>query len=329
MSTVGFILECAATAVLVGGALGLVTLAALTLSRSALERLGPAGRADVYLLGALLPGFAAISAFAAAAAPSVGSALGVGVDHCPGHDHHFHICFIHSVGIRPVLAGIGALGLISWLYRAWALARGLGVAWRQTRRLEGLGNERPSVFPLLLVPGAALCHAAGLVRRRIVLSADIVRELAPPELAAVLAHEEAHLHRRDPLASFVLALVGLFVPGSITNRLRRFHRQASEESCDAAAAAAVGDGGVVASALINVAALQRDRRGKHAALMPSFGEHALEARVVRLLDGPPSAPSRSRWRLFAVAAAAAFVFLTWTSSESLHHAAETLLGHIL
>jgi Zn-dependent protease with chaperone function len=324
----GFVLECAATALLAGALVGLVSLVCLELLNAPLQRLGPAERADAYLVGALVPGLAALSVLIAAAAPSVGSALGLGADHCPGHGHHFHICFLHSVDIRPALAGLGALAVLGWLYRVSALVMGLLTTRRQTRQLESLGNLRSSEFPVLLVPGTALCHAAGFVRRRIMLSSDIASGLPPAELAAALAHEAAHLNRRDPLASFVLALAGLFVPQAIARRLRRLHRQASEESCDAAAAAAMGTGDIVASALITVATLQRGRREPRAA-MTSFGEHALEARVLRLLHTtPPSAPSPSRWVLLAGAAAASFVLLTWSSSDLLHHAAETILGHI-
>jgi Zn-dependent protease with chaperone function len=144
-----------------------------------------------------------------------------------------------------------------WAYRSGLLARGLMSTGAGARALERLGRERPGRFPVFVVPGTKMCHATGLLRRRIMLSSDLAARLSPEELTSALAHEEAHLCRRDPLARLVLAVAGLFVPPPLAAFFRRRHGQAAEEACDAVAADRVGDGATVAAALVRVAALQR------------------------------------------------------------------------
>jgi hypothetical protein len=329
MSFLGFILECAATAALVGCAMGLLSGGLVRAGEPVLRRLSAAARCDLTLLGGLLPALAALAMVVAAAAPAMGSVLGFGPDHCPGHGHHFHICFIHSSGLRPALAAIGAFALAAWIYRLACLCKGLIQSQGTARLLERLARLAGGSFPTLIVPGAKLCHAIGLLRRRIILSSDLVDGLTSEELASALAHEEAHLTRRDPLASFLLALALLFVPPPVAAWLKRLHREAAEQACDAAAANVVGDGTLVAGTLIKVAALQQRQSAASLALVgTAFGAHGLEGRVKALLDRNPAESSRSHWGLLALGAAAVFTGLTVAGAESLHHAAETVLGHI-
>jgi hypothetical protein len=327
-SFLGFVLECAATAALVGGAVALLVAALLRAAAPIAGRLGTAARCDLFFVLGLLPALAAIAMVVAAAAPSVGTALGFGPDHCPGHGHHFHICFIHSSGLRPALATIGAFALAVWTYRLARLLRGVVQSNATVRMLERLARPAGGSFPVFLVPGTKLCHAIGLIRRRIILSSDLAEGLRPEELASALAHEEAHLSRRDPLASFLLAAAVVFVPPPLAGWLRRIHREAAEQACDAAAANVMGDGTVVAGALVKVASLQRQSEAGLALVGTAFGGHELEGRVKALLDRNPAESSRSRWGVLALAAFALFSGLSYAGRESLHHAAETVLGHI-
>lgn len=49
---------------------------------------------------------------------------------------------------------------------------------------------------------------AGIVAPRIYLSAEVVQQLSPAELVSVLAHEGAHVKRRDPLRISVYRFIG-------------------------------------------------------------------------------------------------------------------------
>jgi hypothetical protein len=327
MAMLGFVLECAATAVLGGSVVGLLVWISVHVLRPLIARMRPGLRSDVLFLAGVVPAVAAVATVVAAAAPSVAMALGLGADHCPGHADHFHICFVHSAQLKPALAAFGVFGLAVWAYRFGLLARGLMTTGFGARALERLGRVRAGRFPVFVVPGKKLCHATGLLRRRVMLSSDLAARLSPDELTCALAHEEAHLCRRDPLARFMLAVAGLFVPPPLAASFRQQHRQAAEEACDAVAAAHVGDGATVAAALLQVAALQRATpdAGVTAA---AFGGDGLEARVRALLDDRRSASARSHGPWLALGAASGLAWLALARADWLHHATETVLDRL-
>lgn len=327
-SFLGFVLACAAIAGMVGTAVSLVTRATAAPLVRGRFAFSAAARADLALLAGIAPALAALATVAATAAPSIGALLGLAQDHCSGHGHHFHICFVHASVLPPALATVGAFALAIWAYRAGALLNGFIQARAQSRTLEGLGRRRSGAFPIFVLPGSRLCHAIGLWRQRIMLSADIEAGLAADELASALAHEASHLRRRDPLAGFVLSVAGLFVPPSIAARFRSWHRKAAEEACDTAAAAQVRDGILVASALVKVAGLQRGHDLGPCIAGPAFGDHALESRVRALLEKDDFIERPARWHVAAVAGVISFAILGIAGVETLHHTAEHLLGHL-
>src|SRR6185436_15790094 len=177
MIWLGFILECAATAALVGTGVGLVAMGCALLARALGGRVSPGARCDLSLLLGLIPALAALAMVAATAMPSIVSVLGLRPDHCPGHAHHFHVCFIHASDVPPVLASIGAFGLAFWVYRLGILLKGLVQASYGVRSLERLGSVRAGTFPVVMIPGSTICHAVGLFRRRIVLAANLAESL--------------------------------------------------------------------------------------------------------------------------------------------------------
>jgi hypothetical protein len=323
IAALAFLLECAAVAAAVGVLTSLGVGAVFLLPWPA-PRLRPALRADgVFVLGTL-PAVVALAVVAAAAAPSLSAVLGWSRDHCGIHGHHLHLCILHSSGLRPVLAAVGAVALATFLFRAGALVWRVSRTRARLTALEALGSSRPGEFPVVAVPGAPrLCHAAGVLHRRILLSASLEGALAPLELRGALAHEEAHLRRRDPLAALLLSLAGLFVPPPLARVFLSAYQAAAEEACDVEAVLAVGDGTVVAEALVKMAALQR--RAAPVAGVPAFGVLALEQRVRRLLDeeARPAAPSRAL--LLAAGVGAGVLAFALHHAAFLHHAVETAL----
>lgn len=326
MAPLAFALECAALAALVGGGTSLLASAAGLLLRPLVRGAPPARRADLaFLLGAL-PAVAAIAVVLAAAAPSLLGALGLAADHCPSHQHHVHLCLVHGAGLRPLLAALGAASLAVFLFRAAALGARHGETRKSLAALERLGTTSAGRFPLVAVPGGPrLCHAVGVWRPRIVVSAELRGALSGAEWEAALAHEEAHLRRRDPAAFLALSLAGLFALPPLARRVHRAFAQAVEEACDVEAALAVHSPGLVARALVEVAALQRGV--PQPAIEAAFGETALERRVQLLLgDSPPRlAPARALalcLGALALGLGAALFHAHW-----LHHAVETALHH--
>lgn len=328
MALLAFVLECAALAAFIGTATSLLAFGAYAVARPFASRWAPARRADLLFALAAVPALASLALVLAAAAPSLLAAAGLGSDHCTTHPHHAHLCLVHAAGLRPLLAALGAASLAVFLFRATSLARRVVESAGQLRALERLGVPRQGRFPVVSVPaGPRLCHAVGVLRRRIVISEELSRSLPEAELRAALAHEEAHLRRRDPAALLGLSVASLFSLPPVARFLQsRFH-SAVEEACDAEAAAAVGDPSVVAQALVQVASLQRSA-SKVAALAPAFGASELERRVHLLLEarGLPVAPARALPLLFA--GAALVTGLALSRAQHLHHAVETLLHQL-
>ncbi|WP_309891279.1 M56 family metallopeptidase [Archangium sp.] len=327
MAALAFLLECAATAALIGLTVSLLVWPVLLVLRGRALRRVPALRADLAFVLGTLPALASMGVVAAAAAPALAAALGLAADHCLGHGHHVHLCFLHSTHVRPLLAAVGAFSLAVFLFRAGGIVLRVLRMRARLSALESLGTPRPGLFPIVAIPGAPrLCHAAGFVRGRILLSASLEASLSPTELRSALAHEEAHLRRRDPLLGLLLGVAGLFAAPFLARACAAVYQTAAEEACDAEAAATMGDGGLVAGALVKVATLQR-KLSNVAADAPAFGALALERRVRLLLDGEARATTARALRVAgAVALAAGLLVLAHTAF--LHHAVETAL-HLL
>ncbi len=327
MALLAFLLECAATVALVGLATSVLAWPALPLLRLRGLRHWPALRADLAFLLGTLPALVSLALGAAAAAPPFFAALGRVADHCSSHGHHAHLCFLHPSPVRPLLAAVGAASLAVFLFRVGAIVVAMVRTRRRLRALESLGVLRPGAFPIVALPGAPrLCHAAGLVRRRILLSMALEASLSPEELGSALAHEEAHLRRRDPLLGWLLELAGLFAAPFFARACASAYHTAAEEACDAEAAVRMGEGALVAAALVKVAALQR--QSAHVLPeAPAFGALALEHRVRLLLEHEARATPAQALQAVAALILTAGLLLRGHSAF-LHHAVETVL-HLL
>ncbi|MDQ3264773.1 MAG: hypothetical protein M3Y59_14075 [Myxococcota bacterium] len=326
MKLLAFLLECAAIAALVGAAASLAVWPLLAGLRRRLPTRA-ALRADLSLLLGLLPAAVTLAVLAGSVAPALDTALTGSGDHCLSHLHHLHLCLVHPAGLRPPLATLGAVALAVFLFRfGGTLLHWLDHA-RRLASLEALGVRQPHSPAVVLLPGApSLFHAAGVLRPRILVSAQLTRLLEPEELEAALAHERLHLRRADPLGTLALRLLGAFSLPHLAQLAQDLFRTAAEEACDAGAARHLGDGPVVAAALLKVATFQK------AAFLPgaaAFGEHALERRVKLLLaDSLSDGRVHSRWRWPAGAVLAALAGAALLHTERVHHAAETLLHHL-
>ena len=327
MAMLGFVLQCAAIAALLGaGASALIAVVAVSL-RSSIGRLSPSARGDLAFLACVSPAIVAIVVTAATAAPSIAGAVGLAHDHCLHHDNHHHVCFVHGEGISPSLALLGAAALAVWTLRAGRLFVRLLRLDRDARALEELGTTTAAGFPIVEIPGEPwLCHAVGAFRRRVLLSRSLAEALGPNGLRSALAHEAAHLQRRDPLANLLMSVAGLFALPAWAGFVQRAYRAAAEQACDDAAARQVGDGSLVAEALLVVARLQgMANPGLRLGEAFGLGQHPLEARVHRLLAGRFGAPRRALALPVGAALTALSFFVALHRAEFFHHAVETVL----
>ena len=259
----------------------------------------------------------------AASLPSIIALFAPAFDHCAAHDDaHAHLCFRHlphhgiHTALLLLLVFVGTYLLIRAVFAAMTLIR----AGRLWDALAATGEWRADLEVTVLETSKPLCVAAGLLRPRVLMSRGLLASLDESERTVVLAHERAHVRRRDALvASGVRALGTLHLP-FVARWLVRELELAAEQACDEAAAG-VSDRLAVAATI-----LAMERAVQASALVPrsavAFGQRGIERRVEALLADP--APPRSL-RVPALVAMIAIGALFAASGE-LHHLTESALA---
>jgi beta-lactamase regulating signal transducer with metallopeptidase domain len=183
-------------------------------------------------------------------------------------------------------------------------------SWKGYRRLD------PAV-PEVVESEALFAYTLPGRGGQIVLSSGLVGELAPEELAVVLAHERAHvLHRHDRLV-LVADLANAIVP--FVRPLQRRLVFVLERWADETAVATIGgDRRVVARTLARVAL----SHGGVPAPAVAFGGLGVAARVDALLDPPSGAGSRPWMMVMATGVVAVAI----AGVVQVHHVLPLLLA---
>lgn len=251
-------------------------------------------------------------------------AMGGLPDHCGVTNFHQPtLCYMHPTGATGLFFDeLATLALVTGFLAMLAVRASRAVAGHLAlARLECVADEDAArglaadldawglrwPGPISVLPGEApICFVHGVFRPRLVLSAALLRNLTDKELGAVIAHEQAHALRHDPLwrlAGSFMTLLHLPVLGR-----RAFARWtlASEALCDEQAARTVGSRIVVAEALVRYQRLLNQHVGPLSRVGVAFaGTGVLEVRVRRLLAPAPVAPRRllAFWPWAALAAA--------------------------
>ncbi|MSQ02781.1 MAG: hypothetical protein EXR71_12970, partial [Myxococcales bacterium] len=234
-------------------AAGFVVSAIWPVAVRASSRLPSARRADFLVISGALPMVVSAGLALALVVPTALDVFGVHPDHCNAHDHGLHLCGVHGDVHAPLLVlGVVLVPLVAG--RGLVTMRRL---WRASVDLLALQAVSVRNGALVEVLGEApLCLATGVLRPRVLLSAGLRVHLGNLAVEAALAHEHAHLRRRDPAALALLQIAAAFgVPGSA---LVAAFRAAAEEAADAEAAAEVG-GVAVADALVRMARFMNER----------------------------------------------------------------------
>jgi len=225
--------------------------------------------------------------------------------------------------VGRTLALIAAGGLFLLLRGVWRA----GAAWRSTarvvrdwqrrgRQLDGLhGLDTPmrayavdEPFPVVAV--------VGIVTPRLFVAERVLRECTAGEIAAMVAHECAHVSARDNVKRLIIrSCQDVF--GS-PRHLETSWSAAAEEAADAQAASRHPSARLdLAQALIHVARLATPRAPALASAFYLGG--SIETRVRRLVD-PPPAPVPARWPRLAVPAAAILLAVTIVFAAPAVHA---------
>ena len=282
--------------------------AALALGTRRLGGLAPTARARVLLAAAVAPALAALTCAAALLADT--QLFGC-------HAHH---CLERRAGaqVPPLILALTMAALVRVGAALLQAARNVRRSAVLCRRLETAGEQQdPTVLPL----AEPQAFVVGLLRPRVYVSRGLVGTHSEADIEVVVAHEQAHVRRRDPLRRLLASVaLGFHVPG-IAGWIERQIVRSQEMAADADAACAVHDAQRVAEALVRMARLRVHR----AAQVAWLGDH-LEARVQALLGGTPGSDRPGSSAL--VVAAAVALALGIAAAEPIHRAAETLL-HLL
>lgn len=304
----------------------LVAAVAARVLHTRVARWDPGARHRAFVLLAALPVLLALCLMLAVSLPSVIALVAPGLDHCLSHgDHHFHLCFIHlpdvGIGVAVPLAWGCGVGYI--VARAAVAGPATVRAMRTASTLQRSGERRDDLGITLVESRLPVCLAAGLLRPRVLVSRDLFQSLGDQQRAIVLAHERAHVRRRDAFVAVAARALAIFHLPAVARSLVREMAIAAEQACDEAAAQGVGDRLAVASTILAV-----ERAAQYAAtrqldgMAVAFGGCAVKRRVEALL-GEPRAPVSLRPFVIVLGLVAASVFAL---AGELHHLTESVLS---
>ena len=233
----------------------------------------------------------------AAAAPAIAAAATAGSQ-------------TNSESAEPAIGGSAPVDAVDWRSRfvtVWALVAGvllLGLGVRRLRLMRSMGRREPVTDPELrrllesfclvanyphevkLTTSTSLASPVALPGHEICVPQAVVTDLGHEHQRGVLAHELAHLIRRDPLWLGVAQVMErVFFLQPLTWLARRELQVTAEYLCDDWAARQVGNGLPLARCLLTVAEWIADATGPvPEPAMAARGSHLLR-RVERLVRG--------------------------------------------
>lgn len=192
------------------------------------------------------------------------------------------------------------------------LAVRLAGGWRLARRLVAGASPVALHNPSPVLESAAIATplTTGVFSPRVLLPVSW-REWPEDKLAAVLAHENAHIARRDALVAFLAQLNrAIFWFHPLAWWLERTLAVTSEHACDEAAARQVGHPRRYAEVLLDMAeAVSRGGRRVSWQALGVDGSGLLGARIDRILKGDVMARMPAAKRIGVAAGCAAVLVL--------------------
>lgn len=233
--------------------------------------------------------------------------------HCHDGRCGAHVPMLQASGDHALLAT--AALVVPWLCVLLLASLGL---WRSARitRLMALLADNPAGQAYRLIDSERLLACCvGLIRPSVIISSALAARVDARQLAVVLAHEHAHLHRMDNLRHLLAGIATLPWPARARRALLRDLRLAAELSCDEAVAVALGDRAYVAQCIEQLEAAQ----GLH----EEQGGEIASARVAALRQ-PAREASRAAWLLLVFGLVTGLPLIALT--HPLHRLFESLVA---
>jgi Zn-dependent protease with chaperone function len=215
--------------------------------------------------------------------------LGLSLIGCPGEGHtHFCVAHPHVILDEHLLWKIS---MMLALLMVSIFGTQLCWWWRAHRLLDSLATvshydgQRGVWVMDCEVP---LALTAGLSRPEVYISSYLVASLPSDMLGVIVAHEQAHVRRRDGIVQFVAHISSLLHFPWVRRRLLADLSLACEQACDKEAAQEVGDPLRVAETLLALYRLFTSSNFVPAMGALSFGSGDLGHRIEALLSAPPT-----------------------------------------
>ncbi|MBA2661172.1 MAG: M56 family metallopeptidase [Bradymonadaceae bacterium] len=267
--------------------------------------------AAVFVAGCLFPALAALWV------PSM--------DHCLAHGQggHLHLCPTHLPAHSSSWVGwlvLGLAGIVPVFYLT-DLFRRLIATERLKSQLER-ASQREGVVRLIEA-SAVICFVVGVFRPVLFVSRALWEGLNESERGVLVAHELAHIARRDSLREvFARLLLAFHLPTSRA-RLLEDLSLTREQACDDQAAHVCGDRLAVAQLIVRIKRMALPSPSLSATLgAASISGASLDARIEHLLDPQPDAqPDLRLWWAIGLLLIAIFA-----AAHFLHHDVEHLLA---
>lgn len=228
---------------------------------------------------------------------------------------------VETTGLLLQLLALVTVFLIGSAIARWYIiarrTRHLAERWLPGARPIGLGNGRVPAF--VVAADFPIVGVIGVVRLKLIIAQSVLDACTPEEIEAILAHELAHVERRDNLwRALLMTAPDLLTWLPVSRRLNVSWQAATEEAADDCAGR-LGRRGrpLLAQALVKVARLAVSRLDPHQ--LPAsalYRGEDIERRVRRLL-GPETDPARPH-RALGVLIALALGAVAFASLETVH-----------
>lgn len=301
----------------------LVSVAIYPLVQQRMTKLSPQLRSNLLLIWLASPALIAGALIFLSFMPSLFSLFGFVPDHCSVHDGHLHFCFIHPpLAINNILLQLFLAVLVGIAaYFIGTSFFDLLRAHKFQQQLMMVSRPHDTLSFRVVDWNMPMALSAGIRRIRVFISSQLIENLSPTQLKVVIAHEEAHLRRKDPLRHFVAHVFSFAHIPWLRKALLTDFDLATEQTCDEVAATQVGERLMVADTILAVERLFMIQRAP--SMMTSISGSNITARVESLLAQPPACKAISKSYMYFLTIAASVV--VFTIVDDIHHFTESIL----